>query len=226
MDQHLPDLPTGPTPAIRPRSPRPRRPWLIALLACAVLLLLGLGIVALNALFHLSPASPGLGHAQEAVGTSSGQPGSSPAVTGSAPTLQGTPSVPGTTTPHSAPPQQGQPGTTHGRPHLGGPFSDFVGAYGPPEDQGDANTQNFWVGTGQTIDISVLRNAQSVVTWLDALGPNTWNAGQARAYCLPFLPNQAVQSGATATSTTYRSSAGAVVLTWQAHACSLALARS
>lgn len=222
MDHHLPDLPTEPTPAIRPRSPRPRRPWLIALLVCAGLLLAGLGSVALSALSRSSPASPGSSHAQAAVGTPSGRPGLAPSATA----LQGTPTVPGTTTPHGTPPQQGQPGATHGHPHLGGPFSDFVGAYGLPEAQGDAETQNFWVGAGQTIDIRVLRDARSVVTWLDALGPGTWNAGQARAYCLQFLPDQAVQSGATATSTTYRSSAGTIALSWQAHACSLTLTRS
>lgn len=222
MDNHLPDLPTEPVPAVhRPR--RRRRPWLVALLALAGLLILGLVVVALGNMFGL-PLSPS-GHAKLAAGTPVAQPGS-PGTSGSLPASRATQTASASATSQSATPQVGQPGVTYGRPHLGGLFSDFVGKYGPPTNQGDADSQNFWVGADQTIDINVLSNAQEMVTRLDVLGPGTWNAQQAGDYCVQFLPDKAVQFSATTTQREYHSSVGTVVLTLQTESCVLSLARS
>lgn len=221
MDNHLPDLPTTPVPAIqRPR--RGRRPWLLALLALAGLLILCLVVVALGNIIGW-PLSPS-GRAQGVAGTPTTQHGS-PGATGSLPPPQAT-QTPSAAAPHGASPQAGQPGVTYGRPHLGGPFSDFVGKYGPPSGQGDVDSQNFWVGPDQTIDINVLRNAQGMVTQLDVLGPDSWNAQQAERYCVQFLPDKAVQFSATPAQKEYHSSVGTVVLTLQTSSCVLALARS
>jgi hypothetical protein len=223
MDNHLPDLPTEPVPAVHQPRKR-RRPWLLALLGLVGLLILCLVIAIIGSIVGL-PISPS-GHARGAPGAQGAQPGS-PGSAGSSSTPLATQTAsPTATVPPGATPQTGQPGVTYGRPHLGGPFSDFVGKYGPPTNQGDANSQNFWVGTDQTIDINVLTNALGVVTQLDVLGPDAWNAQQAAGYCVQFLPDKAVQFSATATQREYHSSVGTVVLTLQAHSCLLALARS
>ncbi len=224
MDNHLPDLPTVPVPAIQ-RARRWRRPWLLALLALAGFLILGLIVVALGNFGGL-PLSP-FGHAQGVTGTPTAQQGA-PGTTGPLPASQQTPTASTSATPasHGATPQTGRPGVTYGRPHLGGPVSDFVGKYGLPGEQGDTDSQNFWVGPDQTIDINVLSNVQGMVTRLEVLGPDSWTVQQAEAYCVQFLPGGAVQFSATATQREYHSSVGTVVLTLQTHACVLSLARS
>ena len=220
MDNHLPELPTEPVPAVHQPRKR-RRAWLLALLGLVGLLVLCLIVAILSNLAGL-PISPS-GHArgvqsaqQSSLGTAA--PSSTPSVTRTAsPTAMVRPGVT---------PQVGQPSVTYGRPHLGGPLSDFVGKYGPPTDQGDADSQNFWVGMDQTIDINVLTNDLGVVTQLAVLGPDTWSAQQADGYCVQFLPDKAVQFSATATQREYHSPIGTVVLTLQAYSCLLTLARS
>ena len=223
MDHHLPDLPTEPVPAVH-QSRGSRRPWLPGLLALAGLLVLGLVVVALGSLFGL-PLSPS-GHAKLAARTQAAQQGS-PGACGSLPASQATQTASASVvTSHRSTSQTGQPGVTYGRPHLGGLFSDFVGKYGAPTDQGDADSQNFWVGADQTIDINVLRNARGMVTRLDVLGPDSWSAQQADGYCVQFLPEKAVQFSATAAQKAYHSSAGTVILTLQTRSCVLSLARA
>lgn len=226
MDKRLPDLPTVPMPAAKPPRKRRKRGFILPL-ALGGLLLLCLGIGIASALFRLS--STHTGRAQQADGTqilyqgapaANGSPAAAQATqTASASASTSTP-VPGAT------PQIGPASATHGRPHLGGPLSDFVGKYGPPTDQGDTTSQNFWVGTDQTIDLNVLTNGQGEVTRLDVLGPPSWTTQQAASYCLQFLPDQAVQFEATATQREYHSSVGVVVLTWQPQSCLLSFARS
>jgi hypothetical protein len=223
MDNHLPELPTEPVPAVHQPRKR-RRAWLLALLGLIGLLVLCL-VVALSGNLVGSPVSPS-GHAKGAQETQSvqqGAPGTAgslatpPVTQTAASTAKGTP---------GATPQIGRPGVTYGRPHLGGPLSDFVGKYGQPTDQGDAGSQNFWIGADQTIDINVLTNTLGEVTQLTVLGPDTWDAQQAEGYCVQFLPDKAVQVSATATQREYHSSVGTVMLTLQARSCLLALARS
>ncbi|MGH2509550.1 MAG: hypothetical protein ACRDHZ_19405, partial [Ktedonobacteraceae bacterium] len=111
---------------------------------------------------------------------------------------------------------------THGRPHMGGLFSDFVGTYGTPIPQGDSNSQNFLTGPNQTIDLNTMKNEQGIVTQLTILGPNTWNPPQTQNYCIQFLPNSAVQFKTTGNILEYHSSAGDVVLNLQsASVCAL-----
>jgi hypothetical protein len=116
---------------------------------------------------------------------------------------------------------------THGRPHLGGLFSDFVGAYGKPTVQGDSNSQNFLTGSNQTIDINAIKNEQGIVTQLTILGPNSWDTQQTQSDCIQFLPANAVQFNATSTMLAYHSSVGDVLLQLQsASACLLSSSHS
>lgn len=219
MENNVPDLPTVPMPIAKPLRKRPKtRLWLLgALIAVILALVLGVGI---GGMFHKSPT--GNSHAQGATSTSialqHSQPTSTVTVTSSQATAT---AIVGGTHPHNPTPIVGSPSATHGRPHLGGPFSDFVGKYGIPTNQGDGSSEDFWVGTDQSVDINVSRNEQGEVTQLNVLGPLSWTTQQATSYCTQFLPDNAVQSNATATQVDYHTSVGNVELTLQTHSCLL-----
>lgn len=219
MENNVPDLPTVPMPIAKPLKKRPKtKLWLLgALIAVILALVLGIGI---GNMLLKSPT--GNSHAQRATSTSialqHGQPTSTVTVTSSQATAT---AIVGGTHTHNPTPIVGAPSVTHGRPHLGGPFSDFVGKYGTPASQGDGSGEDFWVGTDQSIDINASRNEQGEVIQLDVLGPLSWTTQQATSYCTQFLPDGAVQSSATATQVDYRTSAGNVELTLQTHSCLL-----
>ena len=224
MENHLPDLPTASMPTIKPPRKRRKRGLVLALTGGGFLLLcLALGLASF--LLRTSP-SP-IGDAQKSDNTQTVLQRTQ-IVRSSPSAFQGTQiSTSSTPTPaSSALPQTGQPSATHGRPHLGGPFSDFVGKYGPPNEQGDTSGQNFWIGTDQAIDLNISSDTQGEVTQLAALGPTSWNSQQAEQYCLPFLPNRATQFKATTTQRAYHSDSGDVLLTVQAHSCLLLFARA
>src|SRR5579883_1918682 len=111
MDNHLPELPTEPVPAVHQPRKR-RRAWLLALLGLIGLLVLCLVVALLGNAVGL-PVSPS-GHAR---GVQSAQQGS----LGTAAPLA-TPSVTRTAAPTAigrpgATPQMGRPSVTYGRPH-------------------------------------------------------------------------------------------------------------
>lgn len=224
MENPLPDLPTVPMPATKP-SQKGRKRRRVLFLVSGGLLLLGLGLASL--LLWASPSHAG--NRQQARSTQTILQGTQTAAAQRSPSaLQGT----RTRTPSAATPgpgatqQTGQPSRTYGRPHLGGPFSDFVGKYGPPDQQGETNSQNFWVGPEQTMVLNLSSNAQGDVTQLNAFGPPSWNAQQAKAYCTQFLPDQATPLQTTATHIMYQSSSGEVMLTVQEQSCTLAFVRA
>lgn len=229
MDNHFSDTPTMPMPVARPFRKR-RRSWLIALLIVGTLLVIGIGASILGNIFGL-PLLPGSKARQiQATGTvtatQTGQltnaatPAGSP-TQGTSPSAHTTPAPVSTPTPNLA-----LPSVTHGRPHLGGPFSDFVGKYGTPGNQGDGSSQNFWTGSDQSIDINVTRNEQGKVTQLNILGSTSWDAQQTQNYCTQFLPDGAVQASASGNQIQYHSSAGQVMLNLQAPSCSLSFAKN
>lgn len=220
MENNVPDLPTVPMPIAKPLRKRPKtKLWLLgALIAVILALLLGLGMG--DMFLKKSPTgnSPTQAATSTSIALQHGQPTSTVTVT--SPQATATAIVGGTHT-HNPTPIVGAPSVTHGRPHLGGPFTDFVGKYGMPANQGDGSSEDFWVGTDQSIDINVSHNEQGEVTQLDVLGPLSWTTQQATSYCAQFLPDSAVQSSATATQVDYHTSAGNVELTLQTHSCLL-----
>lgn len=229
MDNHFPDLATVPMPVAKPPQRR-RKPWLIASLIIGVVVLLVIGVSIVGAILRLSPSQTG--HASNASSTptalQTGQAANAATPTAKSAQAASTSTSTSTSPAVAAPtptPEIGQPSATHGRPRLGGPFSDFVGKYGTPGNQGDSSGENFWVGTDQTIDINVARDEQGAVTQLNILGPMSWDTQQAQSYCVQFLPDNAVQFKATSTEIDYHSSAGEVVLTLQAQSCLLSFAR-
>ena len=228
MDNHFSDAPTIPMPAVRPPRGR-RRPWLIALVIIGVLLVVSIGAGILGNVMGL-PLHPA-GKTRQTQTSSAASATQTGQITNAAtpsgnPTQSPSPST--RTTPEPASSSTANPvfpNITHGRPHLGGPFSDFVGKYGTPGNQGDGSSENFWTGSDQSIDINVTRNDQGTVTQLDILGSSSWNEQQTQNYCAQFLPDGAVQTSANGNQITYRSSAGKVVLNLQTPSCSFSFAR-
>ena len=223
----MPSLPTTPMPVARP--PRRRhRPWLIALVIVGIVLVIGIGASILGNVMGL-PLIPG-SKARQAQATGTATYSQTGQLTSAAtPTQNPT----GSTTPssHTAPaatatPNPALPSVTHNRPHLGGPFSDFIGKYGTPANQGDGSGQNFWTGSDQSIDINVARNEQGKVTQLNVLGSASWNAQQTQNYCAQFLPDGAAQTSTSGNQIEYQSTAGKIVLTLQTPSCSLSFAKS
>lgn len=223
MNDRVSDQPTTPMPVTKSVCKRRQR-RLIALALVGVLLVAGLGI---------SFAIIGSPHAQsgntaQTAGPATNATQTDPSASATAPATTQTPQATATTASTRKPtptPAYNLPGITHGRPHLGGPFSDFVGKYGNPTPQGDANSQNFWIAPDLSIDIAVQRNEQGKVTQLNVLGAASWNMQQTRSYCEQFLPDGAAQFNATDTLVEYHSSAGNVMLALQSTACELSFAR-
>ncbi len=221
MNQQFPDLPTVPMPVARPRRTRRKR-WLVALIIASLLVILGVGIgvVSRGGASRSQTANraqtTSTAAAQTAEVTNSATPGTTAIPTGTAAAAQATATTAAAqgaaTAPTPTPPLSS---ISHGRPHLGGPFSDFIGAYGQPTSQGDSNSLNFWTGPNQSIDINVQRNEQGVVTQLNILGPDTWNTQQTQTYCIQLLPDHAVQFSATGNLIKYHSSSGDVLLNLQ-----------
>lgn len=224
MNKPFSDLPTTPMPVARPPRRR-RKAWLIVLALVGVALIVGVGAgIVVNI---LSPSHSQASHTPPANGATATAQSEQNQSTGSGASVTMTAGT--TSTPSSAPastPQPGPPSITHGRPHLGGPFSDFVGKYGSPGAQGDANGQEFWVGPNQTIDITVGQNEQGKVTQLEVLGSDSWDQQQAKSYCAQFLPDGATQTSSAANLVEYRSSLGQVDLSLQNTSCSLAFAHN
>lgn len=217
MDKRFPDLPTVPMLATRLKR-IDRKRWLVVLIVVGLLAILGIGIGVLGrisgtARSHTATASQATGTAAAAQTAQATSP-ATPLSTGTPTSAQATATtIAGQhTTPTPTPPLSN---VSHGRPHLGGPFSDFVGAYGEPTPQGDSNSLNFLTGPNQSIDINVQRNEQGIVTQLNILGPNTWNTQQTQSYCVQFLPDHAVQFSATGNLIKYHSNSGDVVLNLQ-----------
>lgn len=230
MDDHFPNLPTMPMPSVKP--PRKRRIlWLVVLLIVSLLLVFGIGASILGKI--LGPARSQISSTQTirvGIATQTGQVGATATPT----TLTAPAGTPTQITPTPKPIQRPTPtptpplsSVTHGRPHLGGLFSDFVGAYGTPTDQGDSSSQNFLTGPNQTIEISALKNEQGVVTQLNILGPTSWTSSQTQNYCVQFLPDNTVQFNTSGNITEYHSSAGDVTLQLQSSSvCLLSFAHS
>lgn len=230
MDKHFSDLPTTPMPMVRP--PRPSRPsrklWLLVFLIASVLVIVGVGVGVVVAL-----KTPTHTLARGTVTAVSMSNSSTATVVGNSQTIgvaTSTATVGASVTAGAratATPHPGQSASTHGRPRLGGPLTDFVGKYGTPTSEGDANSLNFWTGTNQTIDLNVNGNDQGNIAQIAVLGADTWTATQTQSYCAQFLPDGAVQTSSSASLITYSSSAGTVDLELpSATSCSLAFARA
>lgn len=81
-----------------------------------------------------------------------------------------------------------QPGATHGRPRLGGPFSDFVGKYGQPTDTGSFTDGHINIGP-QTDKNNIVQDVTAA--FCDSCS-DSWSLYQSRDYCLQFMPSDAV----------------------------------
>jgi hypothetical protein len=92
-------------------------------------------------------------------------------------------------------------GITHGIPHLGGPLSDFIGAYGQPNSNSAPPLYHFLHATGSNLDELIVsvsvgtQNVDSIVVQAtngdsptDVVG---WTASEAESHCQSFEPSDA-----------------------------------
>ena len=117
------------------------------------------------------------------------------------------------------PTQVTQFAATHGKPHIGGPFSDFVGKYGQPIGQGSGNSYNFQSDTPRSDGSlppgpNVTPNAAGMVIGLDIVsdGATTVSFDQARLHCEVWLPSDAVEFNRAPPYIDYHSSVGEIVM--------------
>jgi len=87
------------------------------------------------------------------------------------------------------------PPITHDTPHLGGPISDFVGKYGPPNDHSDTNSYHWQrAANGPTDGLIVspypgTHNAGGII--VASINGATWTPSTAEAICAAYAPSDA-----------------------------------
>jgi hypothetical protein len=96
-----------------------------------------------------------------------------------------------------------------GYPHVGGPFSDFVIAYGQPSPNG--NGANFFTDSTHTIEI-VVGPTNSIVTYMNLVGHTSWSKQQTLEYCIQFLPHDSTAFNSVGPYTDYHTSAGTIAI--------------
>ncbi len=110
---------------------------------------------------------------------------------------------------------------THGRPQIGGLFSDFYGKYGTPHNQGNGNSESWFVSEQPSIAINATPNdagrvTHISVTELDLNTGDAWDITRMMGYCSQFLPDDAAEAPNRITDTgqlwiDYNSSIGQIV---------------
>ena len=89
---------------------------------------------------------------------------------------------------------------TRGTPHLGGPISDFVGAYGTPDAHSDyspgGDTLHFLPSTTSNVDGLIVSTDPSEPTLaaniiVAATNGTVWTVGDANDRCMTFAPSDA-----------------------------------
>lgn len=182
--QHMP-RPDGPPPGYPPYPQPPQRPqtklspfWRAVVIACGVLI--------------LACAACGV------IGSMTKSSTNTTTTTQSAPTQQ--PTVASTPTVKTATQSAQKTGNTtfaatHGKPHVGGLFSDFIGKYGQP---GATTKQlyNFYTGDNQSITVSAQVSGEKVTQVL-VNGQDTWSKADTTTYCAQFNPDDATQATKT-----------------------------
>jgi len=197
------------------QPPKKRRTWLWVVLGVLALLILGcVGVVAI--------ATQGAQTSTPRASTNAPVTGSTPAA-GNTPTATiaptATPTMEATAMPTPTPTHPAKFPATHGRPHIGGPFSDFVGKYGQPIGQGSGNSYNFQSDTTRPDGSlppgpNVTPNAAGMVIGLDIVSDSTTTVSfaQARLHCEPWLPSDAVEFNSAPPYIDYHSSVGEIVM--------------
>jgi len=200
-------IPTEQPPQLQPSMPLSKkklrkRLWLIL---TAVILVLAI-IIGLTSCGQDQQSAPTTQLTQPTQATQ--QPTLLPTIAPTLPTI--TPTMKPTAKPTAQPTQNSA--VTHGTPHIGGPISDFIGAFGPPNDhsqpgaslgkynfQRDANTTD--VADGLIVltsidienvvdDIEVQAVAQNA-TYNDPQAGSSFSPSDAKARCMTFAPSDA-----------------------------------
>lgn len=100
-----------------------------------------------------------------------------------------------TTAPTAKPTQSGLP-ATHNTPRLGSPLSDFIGAYGQPNDHSTAGQMyHFLRGTNSNVDgliVTLTPGSQQIdnIT-VQATNDTGWTLTDAQLHCLAYMPTDA-----------------------------------
>jgi len=205
------------SPGPPPPPPKPkRRTWLwIILWVLAVLVLGCVGLVAIARTASQTSTPP---VATQAPAGNTPQTANTPVPTTAPTPIPATPTLVPTKMPTPTPQTSTFP-ATHGRPHIGGPFSDFVGKYGQPIGQGQPGSYNFQSDTARPdgsypAGPNVTPNAAGVVIGLTIVsdGATTVSFDQARLHCEVWLPSDATLFNTAPPYIDYHSSVGEIVM--------------
>lgn len=74
---------------------------------------------------------------------------------------------------------------THGRPHLWGPVSDFLGKYGPSNNAQTGSAS--WLLSDTNI-LLIHFDAKGTVNYINYSGPDGWSKEQYKSFLLTFAP--------------------------------------
>ncbi len=100
---------------------------------------------------------------------------------------------------------------TGGKPFIGGPYANFIAAYGQPSGNGLGDSANFWGDPAHTITINVSPTS-GTVTFVAVVGHTSWSNDETYTYCTQFLPDDAAEYNSVGRYTDFHSSVGDLVV--------------
>jgi hypothetical protein len=196
---HLP--PNQPPPPPAPKALPHQRFWRwfrtqsvrVQIISCVVLILSCVLCTGISAI-------AGKGNQTVPVAVATDTPTIVPTAAQTAASTVATPTTPIPTLPPlpAATPTQRGVAATHGTPHLGGPISDFVGAYGQPNDHSDIKSRSyhFLRSTNSNVDGLIVSSVLSYNNRVDDIivastGDVQWTPTDAKNRCMTFAPSDA-----------------------------------
>lgn len=108
---------------------------------------------------------------------------------------------------------------TTGRPHVGGPLSDFPGAYGQPWRCSVPDVK--WILQDYTLDMRISLTVSKVTVM--ALAGTTWDARTQQRRCDQYLPDNVTFLKSDGATVYYNAPIGTVMVVQMVNACTLSV---
>ena len=80
---------------------------------------------------------------------------------------------------------------THGKPHIGGPLSDFVGKYGMPEYGSDGQYNFVADSNGTIVSANIKGTPPNIVNYISVVASMDWSKDKTMTFCFQYLPDDA-----------------------------------